>query len=86
MVIAVATLVGTPTGGALLNVTDEGHFTRLIVFCGVLMAAGTITLAMAGIVGSPRFRRIFRRKSLEDRLGSFEDSESGPSTTKEDKQ
>ncbi|KAI1792396.1 monocarboxylate permease [Ganoderma leucocontextum] len=58
MVIAVATLVGTPTGGALLKVADKGHFTRLIIFCGVLMGAGTIVLAMAGMVGSPRFRQM----------------------------
>ena len=86
MVIAVATLAGTPTGGALLRVTDERHFTRLIVFCGVLIGVGTITLAMAGMVGSPRFRRIFKRKSLEDRSGSIGDSESGLPTTKEKEQ
>ncbi|PIL29207.1 MFS general substrate transporter [Ganoderma sinense ZZ0214-1] len=39
MVIAVATLVGTPTGGALLKVTDDRHFTRLIIFCGVLIGS-----------------------------------------------
>ena len=86
MVVAMATLVGTPTGGALLKVTDERHFTHLIIFCGVLMAAGTITLAMAGMIGSSRFQRVFRRKPAEDRPGSFEDSESGPSTVIENKQ
>ena len=83
MVIAVATLVGTPTGGALLNVTDEAHFTRLIIFCGVLIGAGTITLAMAGAVGSPRFGRIFKRRPSQDRSEFTRDAESGPSTTKE---
>ncbi|TBU46221.1 monocarboxylate permease [Dichomitus squalens] len=61
MVVAVATLVGTPTGGALLKVTDESHFTSLIIFSGVLIGAGTVTLTMAGLVGSPRLRWISER-------------------------
>ena len=61
MVVAVATLVGTPTAGALLKTTDDTHFTRLIVFSGVLTLAGTIILAAAGVVGSQRLRRFFIR-------------------------
>ncbi|KAL7284573.1 hypothetical protein ACG7TL_001865 [Trametes sanguinea] len=45
MVVAVATLVGTPTGGALLKQTDEQHFNDLIIFCGVMTLAGTAFLA-----------------------------------------
>ena len=67
MVVAVATLAGTPTGGALLKVTDESHFTSLIVFSGVLLAAGTVTLTLAGLVGSPLLRRIFKRGSVEEK-------------------
>ncbi|CDO77904.1 hypothetical protein BN946_scf184692.g2 [Trametes cinnabarina] len=39
MIVAVATLVGTPTGGALLKVPDQHHFNTLIVFCGVMTLA-----------------------------------------------
>ena len=62
MVVAVATLVGTPTAGALLKTTDEKHFANLIIFSGVLTLAGTVVLAIAGVVGSPRLRRLFRRE------------------------
>ncbi|CDO77908.1 hypothetical protein BN946_scf184692.g6 [Trametes cinnabarina] len=51
MVIAVGTLVGTPTAGALLNVVDEAHFTRLIIFCGVLNGAGAVFLGLAAFAG-----------------------------------
>ncbi|TFK87296.1 MFS general substrate transporter [Polyporus arcularius HHB13444] len=64
LVVSVATLVGTPTGGALLKVVDQKHFNGLIIFSGVLTLAGTIILAGAGVVGSKRLRRLFtRRKS-----------------------
>ncbi|KAI9056291.1 MFS general substrate transporter [Trametes sanguinea] len=51
MVVAVGTLVGTPTAGALLQVTDEAHFARLIIFCGVLTGAGAAVLGLAAIAG-----------------------------------
>ncbi|KAH9846763.1 monocarboxylate permease [Lenzites betulinus] len=57
MVVAVASLVGTPTGGALLKETDEAHFRNLIIFCGVLSVAGTVVMGMAGLVGSDFLRR-----------------------------
>ena len=60
MVVAVATLVGTPTGGALLKEVDEKHFTGLIIFSGVLTLTGTVILACAGVVGSKRLRRLVR--------------------------
>ena len=58
--LAVATLVGTPTGGALLRTVDETHFRSLIVFTGALMTAGTVVLcgaAVAARVGVVRLRR-----------------------------
>ena len=58
--MAVATLVGTPTGGALLKEVDEKHFTGLIIFSGVLTLTGTVILASAGVVGSKRLRRLVR--------------------------
>ncbi|KAL1940489.1 hypothetical protein VTO73DRAFT_9061 [Trametes versicolor] len=57
MVVAVASLVGTPTGGALLKTTDEAHFRNLIIFCGALSVSGTLVMAMAGMVGSDSLRR-----------------------------
>ena len=65
MVVAVATLVGTPTGGALLKTVDEKHFTGLILFSGILTAVGTVILAGAGIVGSQRLRKMFTRSSSD---------------------
>ncbi|KAI0672426.1 major facilitator superfamily domain-containing protein [Trametes maxima] len=66
MVIAVAVLVGTPTGGALLKETDEAHFRTLIVFCGVMTVAGTVVLAMAGAAGHPAVRRFLKRRSDDE--------------------
>ena len=60
MLIAVATLVGPPTGGAILKETDEKHFNRLIIFCGVICTEGTVVLAMAGVVGSKTLRSRWR--------------------------
>lgn len=57
MVVAVASLVGTPTGGALLKTPDEAHFRNLIIFCGALSVSGTLVMAMAGMVGSDSLRR-----------------------------
>ena len=54
--LAVATLVGTPTAGALLKTVDAEHFDRLIVFLGLLMAVGTVALTAAAIAGSDRVR------------------------------
>ncbi|KAH9848688.1 MFS general substrate transporter, partial [Lenzites betulinus] len=56
MIVGVGTLVGTPTGGALLKRADESHFRTLIIFCGVMTAAGTAVLATAGVAGSRRLR------------------------------
>ncbi|KAI0768212.1 major facilitator superfamily domain-containing protein [Trametes elegans] len=67
MIVGVATLVGTPTGGALLKEHDEQHFRNLIIFCGVMTAAGTAVLAMAGVVGSRRLRQWLRRPWRRDK-------------------
>ncbi|KAI0628488.1 monocarboxylate permease [Trametes polyzona] len=61
MVVAVASLVGTPTGGALLKERDEAHFQRLIIFCGAISVAGTVAMALAGAVGAPWFCRLTGR-------------------------
>ncbi|KAI0763860.1 monocarboxylate permease [Trametes elegans] len=78
MVIAVASLVGTPTAGALLRETDEAHFRRLIVFCGVLSVAGTLVLALAGVAGSGSGTwKLLRRRGPagEGMLGEEEEAE-----------
>ena len=62
MVVAVATLVGTPTGGALLKEVDQGHFNALIIFAGALTAAGALVLAVVGIMDSAKLRRVFMRQ------------------------
>ncbi|TFK87295.1 monocarboxylate permease [Polyporus arcularius HHB13444] len=67
MVVAVATLVGTPTGGALLKEVDQKHFNALIIFAGVLTTAGTVVLAIAGIVHSAKLRRLFIRRGSSSR-------------------
>ena len=54
--LAVATLIGTPTSGALLKATDEKHFQALIIFTGVLLAVGTVALVGAVAVGNDGLR------------------------------
>nr|VWO98132.1 MFS domain-containing protein [Ganoderma boninense] len=58
--VALATLAGTPTAGALLDAVDEAHFQRLIVFTGIVLALGTVVLVGAAVAGS---------ESLRDRFG-----------------
>ncbi len=60
--LAVATLIGTPTAGAILKTVDEAHFTRLIVFSGALMAAGTLTLCAVAVVDSGCIRVGIRKR------------------------
>ena len=54
--VSIATLIGTPTGGALLRVTDEEHFRALIIFTGVVLAAGTVVLVGSAVAGDVRMR------------------------------
>ena len=65
VVAAAATLCGSPTGGALLSAVDAAHFHRLIVFCGVVMFAGVVALAAAGLVGRPGVWRVFSPRGKE---------------------
>jgi len=46
-VIAVAALTGNPIGGALVPDVVHGSFTRLQVFCGVVMIAGATAFVAA---------------------------------------
>ena len=69
--LAVATLIGTPTGGALLREVDEAHFLRLVLFTGLLLAAGTLVLCFAALAdrmspgGVAWGRRLRRRRDAE---------------------
>ncbi|KAM5544505.1 hypothetical protein V8D89_002165 [Ganoderma adspersum] len=54
--VSIATLIGTPTGGALLKVVDEAHFRALIIFTGVVLAGGTVALVGSAVVSNVRLR------------------------------
>ena len=56
--VAIATLIGTPTAGAILKTTDEAQFTQLIIFSGALMAAGTLILCAVFVVDAKWFRTL----------------------------
>ena len=76
--VAIATLAGTPTAGALLKVPDQRHFETLILFTGGLLALGTVVLVGAAVAGNVGLRE---KLCLGSRRGS-EDPESCPVTTK----
>ncbi|OBZ66781.1 Riboflavin transporter MCH5 [Grifola frondosa] len=69
MLVAVATLAGTPTAGALLKVSDRSHFNGLIVFTGVLTVAGALTLAAAGALSRKEVQKS-HKESRESSCGS----------------
>lgn len=49
-IISFAALTGTPIGGALVPDVLTGSYTRLQVFCGVVMLAGATLFVVARIV------------------------------------
>ncbi|KAJ5679777.1 MFS transporter asaE [Penicillium macrosclerotiorum] len=49
-IISFAALTGTPIGGALVSNVLQGSYTRLQVFCGVVMMAGACLFVVARIV------------------------------------
>ena len=51
-VISISALVGTPIGGALVS-EEDGNYTHLIIFCGIMMLGGSclFTLARASLAG-----------------------------------
>lgn len=54
LLVAVASLVGTPTAGAFVNVIDQSHFNNLIIFTGCLTLCGGMVLLIVMIAS--RFR------------------------------
>ncbi|KZT01355.1 monocarboxylate permease [Laetiporus sulphureus 93-53] len=57
LLVGIANLVGTPTAGAFLSTVDQSGFNGLIIFTGVLMAAGSLILGMVGVVTEMQKRR-----------------------------
>ncbi|KAI0753291.1 monocarboxylate permease [Daedaleopsis nitida] len=72
LVIGIATLVGTPTGGAFLKEIDDKHFTSLIIFTGVITLVGTLVLGSAGLVDSQSLRRFLRTPGPGHALASYD--------------
>jgi hypothetical protein len=54
MIVAVATLAGTPTAGSFLQATDQVHFNRLIVFAGLMIVIGAVAVGAAWVLGSKK--------------------------------
>ncbi|PCH37538.1 MFS general substrate transporter [Wolfiporia cocos MD-104 SS10] len=57
LLVGIANLVGTPTAGAFLTTVNQAGFDGLIVFTGVLLAAGSSILGVVGIVTAIKTRR-----------------------------
>ncbi|TFY54488.1 hypothetical protein EVJ58_g8837 [Rhodofomes roseus] len=58
--VGIANLVGTPTAGAFLTTMDVAGFNGLIIFTGVLLAAGSLILGVVGVVTEVRKRQAAR--------------------------
>lgn len=50
LLVGIANLVGTPTAGAFLSTIDQTGFDGLIIFTGVLIAAGSSILGAVGLI------------------------------------
>ncbi|KAH9912094.1 monocarboxylate permease [Epithele typhae] len=69
--VAISTLAGAPTGGALLATVDETHFRTLIIFSGVLLAGGTLALCgAASVPEGARWKRLRSAQSSQHAPGS----------------
>lgn len=60
--VGIANLVGTPTAGAFLTTTNVAGFNGLIVFTGVLLAAGSLILGVVGVVTEVQKRRATKNR------------------------
>ncbi|EMD37082.1 hypothetical protein CERSUDRAFT_51719 [Gelatoporia subvermispora B] len=58
LLVAVSTLVGTPTAGAFVKTLDQSHFNNLIIFTGVLILVGGALLAVSGFAAWWKKRNI----------------------------
>lgn len=58
-VISFAALTGAPIGGALVPDVLHGDYTRLQIFCGVVMIAGSVIFVFArGAVGGFKLNKV----------------------------
>jgi MFS family permease len=58
-VLSFAALTGTPIGGALVPDVLHGDYTRLQIFCGVVMLAGSVLFVVArGAVGGFKLNKV----------------------------
>ena len=55
LLVAIATLAGTPSAGSFLNIIDQSHFNKLVIFTGCLTLAGGAVLLFVN-VGSRKSR------------------------------
>ena len=58
-IISIAALTGSPIGGALVPDVLHGSYTKLQVFCGVVMIAGaTLFIAARVVVGGFNLKKV----------------------------
>ena len=63
--VGIANLVGTATPGAFLTTTNVAGFNGLIVFTGVLLAAGSLILGVVGVVTEVQKRRATKSSPMD---------------------
>lgn len=61
LLVGIANLVGTPTAGAFLTTINQRGFDGLIIFTGIMIAAGSLLLGAVGVVTELR-----KRKALDN--------------------
>lgn len=74
-----ATLIGTPTAGALVPTFSQAHFDHLIVFTGVLCITGGAALGVAHVMTLHQEKRARPSGEKERHDGQIE--EGGDTTT-----
>ncbi|CAG8018235.1 unnamed protein product, partial [Penicillium nalgiovense] len=71
-VISFAALTGTPIGGALVPDVLHGSYTRLQIFCGVVMIVGSTLFVFArGAVGGFKLTKSSRQNKLYPNMNSI---------------
>ncbi|CCM05421.1 uncharacterized protein FIBRA_07638 [Fibroporia radiculosa] len=70
LLVGIANLVGTPTAGAFVETVTQSGFNNLIIFTGILMAAGSLLLGGVGVLTALQNRRAAKASSLASSLSS----------------
>ncbi|KAL0953928.1 hypothetical protein HGRIS_005093 [Hohenbuehelia grisea] len=52
LIVAIANLIGTPSAGAFIKTINAEHFRNLIIFTGLLVTCGGLTLTIVRVVDS----------------------------------